>query len=68
MLASAFVLVGASGHAALLRRRMSRRCRNAIQITSPLGRTGLPGTVRIVARLATPADEERRPRSRSAST
>lgn len=29
-----------------------------IQITSPLGRTGLPGTVRIVARLATPADDE----------
>ena len=29
-----------------------------IQITSPLGRTGLPGTVRIVARLATPTDDD----------
>ncbi len=31
-----------------------------IQITSPLGRTGLPGTVRIVARVTTP-DECRQP-------
>ena len=29
-----------------------------VQITSPLGRTGIPGTIRIVARIKTPKDHE----------
>src|SRR5687768_5896572 len=57
MLASAFVVVGASGHPAAAPKD-DPTPPEPIQITSPLGRTGLPGTVRIVARLATPADEE----------
>ncbi len=58
MLASAVVIVGASGHRAAAAPKDEPALQEPIQITSPLGRTGLPGTVRIVARLATPADEE----------
>lgn len=36
-------------------RAASERVPYSVQITSPLGRTGLPGTVRIVARVAAPA-------------
>ena len=56
MLASAVVLMTALGHPAAAAPKDDPTPSDAIHITSPLGRTGLPGTVRIVARLATPAD------------
>jgi Ca-activated chloride channel homolog len=53
ILASALVLTAASG-AWVKASPEDLPVRRTIQITSPLGRTGLPGTVRIVARVANP--------------
>src|SRR5688572_10142997 len=52
------MILGVSDHIAEGAPKDDPALPEAIQITSPLGRTGLPGTVRIVARLTTPADEE----------
>jgi len=57
MLASALVLgTTVTRHAAAASSADDPAPSRTIQITSPLGRTGLPGTVRIVARLTNPAE------------
>lgn len=55
MIASAAVLMTASADRPQAASKDERKIPQTIQITSPLGRTGLPGKVRIVARVAAPA-------------
>jgi Ca-activated chloride channel family protein len=55
---SALVLIGSSVARGEATSKDDRKTTPTIQITSPLGRTGLPGRVRIVARLTIPASAE----------
>lgn len=57
-MASALALIGASGDRVAAASKDERKVLPTIQITSPLGRTGLPGRVRIVARLTTHTSAE----------
>ncbi|MQA28830.1 MAG: VWA domain-containing protein [Luteitalea sp.] len=56
-MASALVLIATSGAGAGAAPGNDPTKARSLQITSPLGRTGLPGTVRIVARVLAPAGE-----------
>ena len=57
LLTIALVCVALSAHVASARARASAEIRLcSIEITSPLGRSGLPGKVRIVARVTAPKD------------
>jgi len=58
VIASALVLIGSSVGRVEATSKDDRKTAPTIQITSPLGRTGLPGRVRIVARLTIPASAE----------
>ena len=58
MIVSALVLIGSSVARGEATSKDDRKTTPTIQITSPLGRTGLPGRVRIVARLTIPASAE----------
>jgi Ca-activated chloride channel homolog len=57
-IASALVLIGSSASRVEATSEDDRKILPTIQITSPLGRTGLPGRVRIVARLTTAANAD----------
>ena len=61
MIAAALMLIGSSVSRLEATSEDDRKILPTIQITSPLGRTGLPGRVRIVARLTAPANAEAPP-------
>jgi len=63
-IAAALVLIGSSVSRLEATWEDDRKIPSTIQITSPLGRTGLPGRVRIVARLAAPVNAEAPPEVR----
>ena len=58
LLTIALVCVALSAHVASARARTSADPPLSIEITSPLGRSGLPGKVRIVARVTAPKDAQ----------